>query len=39
MNKMNGSAKMNVSAKNPATTHTRNRWRSLKKKASREIKR
>ncbi len=31
MNKMNGSAKMNVSAKNPATTHTRNRYSPLGK--------
>ena len=30
MNKINNSAIMNKSAENPATTHTHNRWASLK---------
>ena len=34
MNKINGSANMKVSAKNPATAHTRDRYVGLIKKVS-----
>jgi hypothetical protein len=34
MNNLNGSVKMKVNAKNPATAHTLDRWRALEKKFS-----